>query len=154
MTERLRPLRDLVLRWVEGSADLLRISAFSRDVDALLELTPPRPADARQKGGVAVAGLFDTAQELDHFLRRQLRPALRPRAGAAPVCSPYAGAVLQSGPPVAAGPPGSSLAPPSEEQLTLAVLNPGRSGFLHLGSELLMEWRLEAVAHALDQDGG
>ena len=49
--------------------------------------------------------------------------------------------------------PGSPLAPPMKKQLTLAVSNPGRSGFLHLGSELLMEWRLEAVAHALDQDG-
>ena len=96
--EQLRPLRELVQRWVEGSSDLLRISAYSRDVDALLELTPPRRTAAREKGGVAVAGLFDTAQELYHFLRRQLRPALRPRAGAAPVCSPYAGAVPQSVP--------------------------------------------------------
>ena len=31
--------------------------------------------------------------------------------------------------------------------------NPGRTGFLQLGSDLLLEWRLEAVAHALVESG-
>ena len=31
----------------------------------------------------------------------------------------------------------------------LAVLNPGRTGFLALGTQLLLEWRLHAVAIAL-----
>ncbi|CAK0790141.1 unnamed protein product, partial [Prorocentrum cordatum] len=68
--EQLRPLRELVFRWVEAASDVLRLSAFARGVDAMLELAPARS---------------------------------------------------------------------------------GRTGFLHLGTELLMEWRLEAVAHALDQ---
>ena len=42
---------------------------------------------------------------------------------------------------------------PARSHVAVAILNPGRSGFLHLGSDLLLEWRLEAVAHALHGRG-
>ncbi|CAK0871094.1 unnamed protein product, partial [Prorocentrum cordatum] len=123
-------------------------AAALRDVLALLELLPPRPAHMLSGAESALQELWAFADEVAYILKHVLTAPLRVLAPQSPVAgSPYAGP-----PPVAEAAPvdGAPFDAPARATLRTATLNPGRCGFLQLGADQLLEWRLEAVAFALD----
>ena len=86
------------------------------------------------------------------FIRCEVVPALAAKAARSPpVASPFVGGIVQPAVTVST-PVQSQQSAPARSHVAVAILNPGRSGFLHLGSDLLLEWRLEAVAHTEEEE--
>ena len=148
----LEALRSVVQAWLGGPLRPLERAAALRDVLALLELAPsPHPA-ARGLGGGQLAPLFGRAQALRTFLKEEVLPRLAGAGGPAPqVSAPYAGGLPAACLADLGGAQDSrgQAQPCQLSAIRLGVFNPGRTGFLALGTELLLDWRLEQVAVAL-----
>ena len=143
--DELRDLRPFCLEWAAANPRKFEAAAALRDVEALLELSPMRPSNIVTGEGSAIRQLWNLAAAIEVLISTDFAPSLRPLVPpSANVGSPYAGPLSQGS---AAAPSASS--PPTRAALRIAVLNPGRSDLLQLGAELLLERRLEAVAHAL-----
>ena len=147
-----KPLRDLILFWLGTQSRGLELSALAKDCDALLAACPSLPPPLLLACDGAAASLVALVSALSTLVRREVAPSLA-RAGLlqqpGQVVSPYAGGV-----PVGNADPARHAAEPgSQDSIHLAVLNPGRLGFLALGTDVFLEWRLHAVAHVLSGCG-
>ena len=98
----------------------------------------------------AAQGILDVAVSLLYLVRDELFPILNsPASGRKALSStPYAGTLLATELPVSEI---STLGISYEKQLLVGVLNPGRTGFLALGSEELLEWRVWEGGEALQK---
>ena len=146
-------LREKAMGWLGGPQSRAELAAAARDLLALLHLAPAWPDGVNRNAGTVAGPLWAFAVELQHFLARSLLPSLLALPGVSRlVGGPYVGGVPQS---VAAEEAGRARgpAPPVRPLFRIATLNPGRTGFLHLGTDLILEWRREAVAHALVEHG-
>ncbi|CAK0904656.1 unnamed protein product, partial [Prorocentrum cordatum] len=144
---------ESVLRWASQTKRRTEAAAALRDAIALADMAPTLSPGIRQHLGAVADPSWALCTAVSTLVRREAVPALTTKAAkSTAVTSPFVGGIFQS------GEPGRCAVPPllndsARSHLTLAVLNPGRSGFLHLSSDLILEWRLEAVAHALDDRG-
>ena len=164
--------------WVGKERRPLELAAAKKDALALLESYPLPPMALATRGDGEAEGLMALGHRLflllkDHFVRL-LQDKVRRTSN---IVSPYAGGVPVSHHPSFHQPrshhavshqPGSSQLsaqravshhPSSHhllshqlasQPLTLAVLNPGRSGFLSISGDALLNWRLHALSAALE----
>ncbi|CAK0875342.1 unnamed protein product [Prorocentrum cordatum] len=147
------PLREKAMRWLGAPQSRAELAAASRDFLALLHLAPAWPDGVTRHAGTVAGPLWAFAVELQHFLARALLPSLMAFPGVSRIVGgPYVGGVPQAAAAEAAGRVLGPV-PPARPLFRIATLNPGRTGFLHLGTDLILEWRLEAVAHALVEHG-
>ena len=144
-------LREGLHRWLQTPPGSLEISAALKDCFALIESSPLASGIWNSDGLASAERIGSIAQTLFSFLKfevvARLKPCVRP-VGA--IVSPFAGGVLHEH--------CTSFQQPSVgsrdclfQQLNVATLNPGRTGFSQLGSDGLLFWRLWAVAIELQE---
>lgn len=134
--------------WLGHESGRLELSALVTDALALLELGPVSPQSLRRADHPELQTFVDLESSLKICLADHVVPSLRrvmSRANA--VASPYAGGLTyeQMQRLTCADNAPSDL---KLESIRVATFNPGRTGFLCLGSQRVLDWRLHAVAHA------
>ncbi|CAE8699927.1 unnamed protein product, partial [Polarella glacialis] len=120
-------------------------AAFVKDVQALITTPPQLPARLNPQEAEVALDLLAHTRTLLHFLKHDCVQVLQQHSSAQIVLSsPYAGGcqVNEVGSMYDAG--------VKHSHITVATLNPGRTGFSQLGSDSLLHWRLWAVASALE----
>ena len=143
-------LGALVTQWLQGNPGKLELAAALKDFVGVLEAAPTNPASlpCTATGRVPrlerLARLVAAAKgELRNSILPELRRHIR---GLLPsVQSPYFGGI-----------PWERLDDQGDtklcEQLSIAIMNPGRTGLLALGTQEVLWWRLWHVSQALTEE--
>jgi len=154
---RMTSLRDMLVDWLRETPRQCEIAAALKDGIALLECAPTSLQSYRLANSTAVNATVEFVHDTRAFIKDEvlplLRRALRSNAAQQQVVSPYAGGVLISHVDTleAVGP--GRLPDFSTNRLHIASFNPGALGLSHLSSANLLDWRIQAIGRALQQDG-
>jgi hypothetical protein len=138
-------LTTVLHSWLLNGPRKMERAAFVKDVQALITTAPQLPARLNPQEAEVALDLLAHTRTLLHFLKHDCVQVLQQHSSAEIVLSsPYAGGcqVNEVGSMYDAG--------VKHSHITVATLNPGRTGFSQLGSDSLLHWRLWAVASALE----
>ena len=140
-------LRSLFLAWTSSGARSLERAAALKDFLALVQAAPKLSICAVVQHVEGLRLLDQLSRSLRQFLVNEAIPPLRKSSSANVQCaSPYAGEVTtETVNDLLRG----SRKTMSSADLRVGILNPGRTGFLSLVTQAVLDWRLHAVAAAL-----
>ena len=153
MSHVLEELEVLLRNWQANAPRQLETMAFLRDSEALLELSPAGTSVASLPLGTACAALLTLHDEMRSFLTLKVLPTLRrlQKAKRPSVVSPYAGGVPMD--TVSRTRTGEQLKQTVKSHLNVAVLNPGKTGFLTLATHEVLDWRIVEIDEELSARG-
>ena len=132
--------------WLQLDPRKLELAALHRDVEALVQTMPTNPKALRLKTGETDM-LLDIAHTLEQFLKNEVSVVLKRKCNNdLAISTPFAGGA----PTNHRKPVGVGQVDRAGGRLVIGTLNPGRTGLTALGTNQLLDWRLQAIGCALE----